>query len=312
MNSLLALKDELNRNAISRETFWQRMAAHHASLLDHAELLRDSIIERIEITADGLQVATRTGLVFAWDPADLRTAPSVAVNYGEYEPDERRILLSAARHRRTIIDAGANIGWYSLHFAKVLPGEGSIHAFEPVPTTCAMLRRNVRINGLGEAVRVNEMGLAEVGGQATIFLPSVQGSGAASLKRLHPHEDVQEVPIRIGTLDDYVAAHGLTDIGLIKADVEGAEFALLRGAIGTLRTDQPIVFLELLRKWARAYGYHPNEIIAFMKDLGYACWTFDGGRLVQFENMTDETVQTNFIFAQHHRHSAFLRDSQAM
>lgn len=312
MNSLTALMDDLNRKVIDRETFWRRMGDRHAALLDHADLLRDGVIDRIEITTDGLRVATRTGLLFAWDPADFRTAPSVAINYGEYEPEERRILLMAARHSQTIIDAGANIGWYATHFARmVMPGAGTVHAFEPVPTTCAMLRRNVQINGLDATVRVNEMGLADVEGQATIFMPSVQGSGAASLQRLHPQEDVREVPIVISTLDNYTAAHGLTNVGLIKADVEGAEFALLRGAVATLERDQPIIFLELLRKWSRAYGYHPNDVIAFLGRLGYACWTFGEGRLIPFATVTEETVQTNFVFAQHDRHSAFLLEARA-
>ena len=51
----------------------------------------------------------------------------------------------------------------------------------------------------------------------------------------------------------------------------------------------------MLRKHAARFGYHPNEIIDFMRKLNYSCYTFED-KLVKFEEMTDDTVETNFFF----------------
>ena len=82
----------------------------------------------------------------------------------------------------------------------------------------------------------------------------------------------------------------------IKCDVEGAELFVFQGGVATIRTQQPVIFTEMLRKWSAAFGYHPNDIIALLADAGYHCFTVHDGRLTPFLTMDETTVETNFFF----------------
>jgi hypothetical protein len=103
-------------------------------------------------------------------------------------------------------------------------------------------------------------------------------------------------------LDDILGAHGAS-ADVLKLDIEGAELFALRGASNVLRVNRPIVFCEMLRKLARPFGYHPNDIIGLMRDLGYDCYYAEASRLVGFDVMDDETVETNFYFLHRDAHA---------
>jgi hypothetical protein len=85
-------------------------------------------------------------------------------------------------------------------------------------------------------------------------------------------------------------------VDFIKCDVEGAEKFVFEGAVEMLRRDRPIVYTEMLRKWAAKFDYHPNQIIKFFADLGYLCYVVNDGFLQELKIMDDTTIQTNFFF----------------
>lgn len=83
---------------------------------------------------------------------------------------------------------------------------------------------------------------------------------------------------------------------IIKCDVEGAELLVFKGGAETLEKYKPIIQCEMLRKWAKRFNYHPNDIISFLGKLGYECFTLHDGKLDRFETMTVDTVDMNFYF----------------
>ena len=64
--------------------------------------------------------------------------------------------------------------------------------------------------------------------------------------------------------------------------------------------------MELLRKWSKPFGYHPNDVIELLRRLGYDCYTFEGSGLARFNTMTEDTRQTNFFFAHPEKHRTWL------
>ena len=69
-----------------------------------------------------------------------------------------------------------------------------------------------------------------------------------------------------------------------------------RGGAEVLTKFHPIVYCEMLRKHAKRFGYHPNDIIDDMRRRGYRCFTFRKHQLISFEHMDETTVETNFFF----------------
>jgi FkbM family methyltransferase len=291
---------------ITREDFWRAMQERHLRLREYQALIRSTDVSRIEITGDELLVVTAGGTRLVWYPEDLRTAPDVLVNTGAYEPVESAALLKAAAGAHVIFDVGANIGFYSLSWAAGLAPGGTIHAFEPVPATFDRLCRNVELNALGDKVRTSNFALGSEKSTVTIFLPAFSGSSASSLKNLHPEEESVQVEAAVERLDEYFLACGLDRLDFMKIDVEGAELLVLQGGRETLARHKPLLFMELLRKWARPFGYHPNDVIALLGEEGYRCYSHQDGKLARFTEMTDESVETNFFFAHPERHREWM------
>ena len=62
------------------------------------------------------------------------------------------------------------------------------------------------------------------------------------------------------TIDHFIEEEGITNVDFIKIDVEGNEKAVLEGAYVTIKKERPLIYCELLRKHAKRFGYHPNEV----------------------------------------------------
>jgi FkbM family methyltransferase len=303
MNERLALLARFRSGTIDKHEYSRAMAHHHEALSEYAQLLAGSDIESIEISTDGIRLRSRlSAVVFPFDPTDRGTPCMVALNFGRYERAEfdmwRRLVPAGA----TVADIGANIGWYCAHMAAHDPG-ARIYAFEPVPTTFAWLQKMMAINKLPNVV-VEQLAVADRAGTLVIHVdPTIAGAASA-----HPSvygDTSKPVEVRATTLDDYAATHGLR-IDAIKLDVEGGEFAVLKGATTVLASDRPMVFTEMLRRHARAFGYHPNDIIALMQSLGYACFYAAGDRLAAFHTKDDATAESNFFFLHRAAHDGAI------
>ena len=124
-----------------------------------------------------------------------------------------------------LLDVGANIGLYSLVAAR-FSRASRVVAFEPDPTSAALLRANARVNGVD--VEIIEAAVSSTSGTATLYVP-VGHSGAASLRR--QREDVTPVEVRKlsgSDLDEVLrASSGETEV-LVKLDVEGHEHEALQ------------------------------------------------------------------------------------
>jgi hypothetical protein len=99
-------------------------------------------------------------------------------------------------------------------------------------------------------------------------------------------------------LDAFAAAQNLKHVHLIKIDVEGAEFDVLRGAENLLRTMHPCVILELSDALQTAHGTTCRQIKQFMADCGYDAFTInDDGSLVR-SSMDAPHMNDNVVFEQ--------------
>jgi len=66
---------------------------------------------------------------------------------GEFDSRATRLFRAILRPGDTVIDGGANIGYFSLLSARCVGATGHVHAFEPMPETYSSLSKNVELNG---------------------------------------------------------------------------------------------------------------------------------------------------------------------
>lgn len=169
------------------------------------------------------------------------------------EPVFRRLLGHDGEH--VFVDVGAHVG----HWAVRLAGQArKVIAVEPDPATCAVLRENVALNGLGN-VTVIEAAAWDSGEMLRLEDPlSRERSGT---NRTLPDD---AGTVRGQRLDDLLA--GEEDIRLVKIDTEGADLHVLRGLRETLARCQPAMIVE--RHDFLGY-YKAADLFALLAGLGY-------------------------------------------
>ena len=132
-------------------------------------------------------------------------------------------------------------------------------------------------------------------------------SGASSLADLRELSTTRVIDIELRKMDDFALEKSIERIDVVKCDVEGAELFVFKGGLETLKRCKPVVFSEMLRKWSAKQGYHPHDIIGLFRDIGYACYTVNGGYLNKLNFVTDSTVETNYFFLHDEKHKEIVR-----
>jgi FkbM family methyltransferase len=148
---------------------------------------------------------------------------------------QRRMLehFAASHGPLVVFDVGANVGGWTLALLDCTASLGiadrlEVHAFEPVPSTVATLRRRIGAHALGRLVRVVPEALSSEAGAMRIFVAG-ENEGTNSLHADPMRPGLPEVEVRARTLDEYAESLGLARIHYLKCDAEGHDLEVLRG-----------------------------------------------------------------------------------
>jgi len=191
------------------------------------------------------------------DPHD--TVVSVRLReHGWFEPYETRLVQRLVSPGDTVVDIGANIGYYTLQFARQVGNAGHVYAFEPDPRNFELLQENVWQNGYRNVTLVRAA-VADRSGTTRLFLnPDNRGD-----HRIYDGaDDRQAIDVDMVSLDDYFADHeGRFD--LVKIDVQGAEAAVFGGMRGILAAGR--VGRVLSEFWPRGLKIAGGDARAFLE-----------------------------------------------
>lgn len=192
-------------------------------------------------------------------------ATAVYIFRDEYEP-ELRYVESILSSGMTAVDAGANIGLYSVIAAESVGPHGRVLSFEPSQASFEMLHRNTKRYTQVHAVNA---ALNDRSGEARLY----HISGATSEYSLAPDSGPDEASelVSLVTLDEICTALCVTRIDFIKLDVEGAEELVLRGAAKVFEEFQPIVMFEISER-PTAFNLRSQGAWLWLAGLGYSFW----------------------------------------
>jgi FkbM family methyltransferase len=300
---LKEIQQEFKDGKIDKWQYIDKMYEQHQLLFEYSSLLPSTNISSVTIE-DGRVVMTfrDSGIRFIVHEGDKRLAPLDTLNFSTYEQEELQMQYALMQDGFSILDIGGNYGWYAMHVAKQFPAS-VVHSFEPIPFTFQQLNRNIVLNGL-ENIKTYNIGFSDAQGSFDFYYdPKL--SVNASLAKVTDSASLEKVVCTVDKLDDFVAKHKL-QVDFIKCDVEGAELLAFKGASETLRTQQPIVFTEMLRKWTAKFGYHPNDIISHFGQFGYRCFVAEGHNLKAFGLVDENTRDTNYFFLHPEKHQALI------
>lgn len=301
------LRKNYREGKISKPEYISKMYEFHQYLHQYAKLLPETNIKKIVIDDNNVYMETRDmGIKLVCKEMDERIVPIETLNFGYYEKEELEIICDILESidATTYWDIGANVGYISMYVGKKRP-QMKIQAFEPLLPTYEMLETNLYINNMKNIITHN-VGLAEEQGEFPFYYYPA-GCGNSSLENLSERGDVKKIVCKVETVDDIYNKLKEKTIDFIKCDVEGAEFSVLKGGMKTISETKPILFLELLRKWSKKFGYTPNDVISYLKPVGYQCYIIKDGKLEEIAEVTENTVETNFLFLHKEKHRNVLK-----
>lgn len=179
--------------------------------------------------------------------------------YGEWCQGELELLKEIIKIGMTVLDAGANIGTHALAFSSMVGKEGKVLAFEPQRHIFYVLAGNVAINSIENiwcyyCAVSDQRGTIEV---RQLDFETTYNFGALQLEAQTNSDRFEEVPTIL--IDDLA----LNSCDLIKADVEGMEEKVLRGAIQTIAKYRPFLYIEDERP------QKSESLISYIKSLDY-------------------------------------------
>jgi len=177
-----------------------------------------------------------------------------------YEPEVSNTMARFVRPGDFVIDAGANIGWFSVILSRMVGNEGLVLAFEPDPRNFEVLEQNLSLNKI-ENVQAVEAALCDKDRNMKFWM--MEHGGYSSFIRYKNHLSSKDMLAR--SLDSLLATCKHLTPRVIKLDCEGAEEAILRGAEEVLRRGVDCVIVEFNFQILES----DRAIRDFMCDLGY-------------------------------------------
>lgn len=239
-----------------------------------------------------MRLKTIHGFDLLIDPSTDKGVELALFHRGTYEEGILDFLGKNYKGKGAFVDVGANIGLISIFVAFKFP-KATVHAFEAHPETLEIFRENLAINGL-EQVNSHAFALGSEEAKAMIYADQEQNRGGASLLTPHANEDGIEIQVR--KLDDLE----LSEIEVIKLDVEGYELEVLKGAEQTIRRDRPMLIIEVSagRGSERVLAH---EIFDFVKELDdYRIYKLAGTKerpsaLVEVSSYADLPAHDNLL-----------------
>ena len=186
-----------------------------------------------------------------------------------FEKAELHVVETLLRPGMTVLDVGAHHGLYTLLCSKSVGSKGRVVAVEPSPRECRRLARHVRVNHC-ENVKIVACAASDHCGTTDLHVVDGAFDWGNSLRRPIVSESTYAVRVAERTIDDILFELGITNVDLIKLDVEGGELAALKGATRLLSgTSRPAILVEVQDIRTQPWGYAARVIVEFLSRLEY-------------------------------------------
>jgi FkbM family methyltransferase len=142
-----------------------------------------------------------------------------------------------------VVDVGANIGVHTVWLSRKVGPSGVVLAVEPERTNFTILNLNKRINNLSNVIPIM-LALGADSGEAQLLLPRPSVMGQVTTIPSSTLSKPSVVTVDCETLDDVILAFGVSQVSVIKIDVEGAELGVIQGAEQTIMKFRPRLVIE--------------------------------------------------------------------
>lgn len=182
------------------------------------------------------------------------TIISTISEHGSWEGHLVNLYYRLLKPNSVVIDIGANIGYHSIHFGKIVGSNGKVFSFEPQKLIYDILSTNILKNGLSNIISQHNFGLSSEEG--ILYLSNIKdvsyNNGMINFGGVKLSNDsTGGLKVRVKTLDEIFSGN----VDFIKVDIEGMEYEVIQGADTTIKKSLPIIFIEITKNHDELYSY---------------------------------------------------------
>ncbi|MBL8174113.1 MAG: FkbM family methyltransferase [Bryobacterales bacterium] len=180
---------------------------------------------------------------------------------GTYEKDKLAQVVTLLPTGGVFYDIGAQAGYHSVLAAKRAGANGAVYSFEPLPRNQSYLRKNLALNDIRNTTMV-PAAVSDRDGELA-FDP---GPGFMAG---HLSQSGDGLRVKAVTLDYWQQTESARGPNLIKIDVEGAEVAVLNGAVRVIAEHRPAILIDTHDFLSPQHAGLHEICLAKLRDYGY-------------------------------------------
>jgi FkbM family methyltransferase len=163
-----------------------------------------------------------------------------------------------------VIDAGAHVGFYTVKTAKQVGLKGLVIAVEPEERNYSFLKLNVKVNKFNNVIPIR-VALSDYEGRGLLFL-SEKSCAHSLIRAAKVGFTTKSTEVSVKTIDGIIEKLRLTRVDLLKVDVEGIEFKVLKGAKKSLKNGK---IFRIIMELHMPFVQKPEKIISLLRKFGY-------------------------------------------
>lgn len=190
---------------------------------------------------------------------------------GEIEPAATNLIKKEIEQGMNVLDLGANIGWFTLWFSKLVGDSGHVYSFEPDPDLFAVLKENVELNKL-KNVSTFQIAVSNRSGKGRLSLNPTQQAA----NRLDSHMmNKKTIEVDTISIDDFCKQNQV-NIDFVKMDVEGSEPKVFEGMKNLILSNPKIkIIAEFCPSAIIDVGSSPKEFFNILEKFRFTIKEID-------------------------------------
>ncbi|MRR52171.1 MAG: FkbM family methyltransferase [Rhodocyclaceae bacterium] len=210
------------------------------------------------------------------------TVDQCIIRDGVFEQNGTAMVKRLVKPGQTVLDIGANIGYYTVLLSRLVGPQGMVHAFEPTTHFSDVLDRNLRENGVTNC-ELHHFGFSDRTRRGNIKI----NESSATLHMPADCPGCEQQAISLTTLNAFAAQSRIKTVDFVKVDIDGHEPLFMEGAWRALAKWKPVLLLEVSNLHYSLAGFSAWDFYDTLKAKGY--------RIYREENLAPYRDRIEFI-----------------
>ena len=187
---------------------------------------------------------------------------------GTFNKPVENLIMKHLHSGMNVIDAGANIGAYSMMMSLQVSETGKVIAFEPDQRNISLFKKSTKANSF-KNITLYEQLLSDSNGENEIYLDKSYFGASSIIRDELPTELYKKNIVSSVSLDEVISKENIR-IDFIKVNIEGSELKFIKGAKNTIEKYKPKILLEYCHeRLSKLKDFENDNFLNYFRELGY-------------------------------------------